>query len=140
MICLAYNSNAIFSQVSYNNETYGYFFDIWFPYETYMEEYLESYALVDNIIINSTSITPYTIIDINDTLYLENSLILNVMIEQLSFLQYFNYLQYEYRFISPMDKLYMWGYNSTFEKKSVTCGAYDLDNDDVYQLLCIPTT
>jgi len=118
------------------NDEYGWFFYINFPYEEDVVAFLNLLGIADSIFINEEG---HTVIDVNDLDYIMNMETRNQQIDQLTFLQWFNYINHAYRFVSPLDGIYMRGYNATGYVQPVVCHPYDLNGDRIYEMRCYPS-
>ena len=88
--------------------------------------------LVDEIIADENK----TFIDMNDELYEADPSTLDLQVNQLAFLQYFNYLHHAYRFVSPLD----WIYIRATDETIVQCKPTYNPERELYEMLCVPAS
>lgn len=118
-------------------DDYGWFFYMNFPYNQDVIGFINLLGIVDNIWVDDEQ---HTWIDVNDGDYLLNRDVRNQQIDQLTFLQWFNYIHYAYRFVSPLEAVYMRGYNQTGFVEVVECKPIDLNSDHIYEIICTRAT
>jgi len=123
---------------SYNDD-YGWFYYLGFPFSPDVIDFLVNLLAVEGAWLEDDNTT--TVIDVNDTMYEPNSILMDAQLDQLAFLQWFNYVHHAYRHIVPLDGHYSWGYNAQQERIEVVhCKPYDLNGNGVYEVICIQAT
>lgn len=117
------------------NDEYGWFYYIGFPFSDDVISFITLLGIVDNIWVDEND---ETWIDVNDLDYVMNKEDRNKQIDQLTFIQWFQYVNHAYRMVTPLDGIYMQGYNQTGKTEPVVCHPYDLNHDRIYEMRCYP--
>jgi len=117
------------TEPSYNDEL-GWYYYLGFPYNQATLDYMNEFDHVSAWLDEESN----TFIDIEDSVYNLYPSVFNNQVDQLTFLQWFNYIHHAYRFISPIEKLYMRADNGII----VQC--YPHYNGEGYEMICYPTS
>lgn len=124
------------TSVNYNDER-GYYYYIAFPFSQSAMNFLSLLGIVDDIFIDEEG---NTLIDVNDLDYILHGSLRDKQVDELTFLQWFQYVNYVRRLDFPLEKIYMWGYNANGKVEPVMCVPYDTNGDHIYEMRCIPAT
>ena len=113
------------------NDGLGWFFHIAFPFNQAVIDFITLFGIVDDIHIDEQG---WTMIDMNDFDYEMNSYERQQQIDQLTFLQWFNYVHSAYGRlgIAPIEELYL----RASDGSVVQCQPHDADFDGIYEIVC----
>ena len=131
MISIANASSSIFMNQDWdihNNDEWGWYYYILFPFEDAVIDFLAESHIVENITVSDDE----TFLDVNDDIYYLNSPVMDRQLDQLAFLQCFNWIQYAWRNIAPLNQLYFRADNN------VTVECYPHYDGGNYEFICYP--
>lgn len=132
-LLLAGIANAFPQVTNAFDDDIGHYFFIDFPFSQVTRTLLELYPQVNNV--SNQEVVPginYTFIDVNDQLYNESKYQFTKGIQQLTFIEWFQYVNYAYRVLSPINEFYMRADNNV----KVRCYPHWTGSD--YEFKCDP--